>query len=38
MDQALAHCVAMGWLVAPGELVTRGVVDPRPVSVTRIPN
>jgi hypothetical protein len=38
LDQALAHCVAIEWLVAPGELVTRGVVDPRPVMVTRIPN
>lgn len=38
MDQALAHCVAMEWLAAPGQLVARGLIDPRPVTVTRIPN
>jgi hypothetical protein len=37
-DEALAHSVATEWLAAPGELVVRGAVDPRPVSVTRIPN
>ena len=34
-DEALS--VAREWLTAPGELVTRGLVDPRPVSVTHIP-
>ena len=37
-DQCLAHCVSMDWLAINGELVTRGPVDPRPVTVTRIPN
>ena len=37
-DQALAHAVHMEWLVVAGALVVRGGVDPRPVSVTRIPN
>jgi hypothetical protein len=37
-DEALAHSVATERLAGLGELVVRGAVDPRPVSVTRIPN
>ena len=29
---------AMEWLTAPGQLVARGLVDPRPVMATRIPS
>ena len=37
-DQALAHAVAMEWLAVAGDLIVRGGVDPRQVTVTRIPN
>jgi len=40
VDQYLAYAVGMNWLVSDAESqnVRRGEVDPRPVSVTRIPN
>ena len=38
-DQALAHAVAMNWLVVDAkDRIVQGVIDPRPVTVTRIPN
>ena len=37
-DQAMAHAVHKKWLAVAGGLIVRGGVDPRPVSVTRIPN
>jgi hypothetical protein len=38
LDQALAHAVERGWLTVDGARIVRGEVDPRPVSVSRIPN
>ena len=38
-DQCLAHAVVMNWLVVDAEdRIVRGGVDPRQVTVTRIPN
>ena len=38
-DQALAHAVAMDWLVVDAkDRIVRGEADPRPVAITRIPN
>ena len=38
LDQLLAHAVSLGWLVVDADRIVRGKVDPRPVSVTSIPN
>jgi hypothetical protein len=39
VDQYLAHAVTMNWLVVDAEnRIVRGEVDPRPITVTRIPN
>jgi hypothetical protein len=37
VDQYLAHAQSMRWLAVVGDLIARGEVDPRPVTVTRIP-
>ena len=37
-DQCLAHAVHENWLVVDGGRIVRGGIDPRPVTVTRIPN
>jgi hypothetical protein len=37
LDQLLAHAVSLGWLVVDANRIVRGEVDPRPVTVTRIP-
>jgi hypothetical protein len=37
LDQSLAHAASLGWLVVDANRIVRGKVDPRPVTVTRIP-
>jgi hypothetical protein len=38
LDQRLANAQAMGWLAVNDQVIARSGVDPRPVTVTRIPN